>query len=237
MDSPSRCAAVDAPLSGGASTWTRPAQSRAGAHGSVRARSRGGARRTRTGWSTLARSSRGTRSSLVGSDLDKAGRPARSEASDVAAAAESRCDFGFSPRSGASQCASASLEYKPIVAYIGRLDNQKGVHLIDHAIFYALAPGRGVHVARFQSGPGRSMATMASQALPQRPPRRPPGTAVQSRARAFGLCGADLLVMPSMFEPCGLTQLAALKYGTVPIVRVQRAGGHRRRPRLLPCSS
>jgi starch synthase len=31
--------------------------------------------------------------------------------------------------------------------------------------------------------------------------------------------GADLLVMPSMFEPCGLAQMIALKYGTVPIVR------------------
>ena len=31
--------------------------------------------------------------------------------------------------------------------------------------------------------------------------------------------GADMLIVPSLFEPCGLTQMIALKYGTVPIVR------------------
>ncbi len=31
--------------------------------------------------------------------------------------------------------------------------------------------------------------------------------------------GADMVVMPSVFEPCGLAQMTALKYGTVPIVR------------------
>ena len=31
--------------------------------------------------------------------------------------------------------------------------------------------------------------------------------------------GADMVVMPSLFEPCGLAQMMALKYGTVPIVR------------------
>ena len=32
-------------------------------------------------------------------------------------------------------------EYKPIVCYVGRLDRQKGVHLVHHAIFYALEQG------------------------------------------------------------------------------------------------
>jgi starch synthase len=33
------------------------------------------------------------------------------------------------------------------------------------------------------------------------------------------MAGADMLLIPSLYEPCGLTQMYALKYGTVPIVR------------------
>ena len=59
------------------------------------------------------------------------------------------------------------------------------------------------------------------QTLAQRHPQK---VAVQVRilraaVRIWIEAGADMFLMPSRFEPCGLSQLYSLKYGTVPVVR------------------
>jgi starch synthase len=110
-------------------------------------------------------------------------------------------------------------EFKPIVAYVGRLDTQKGVHLIHHAIFFALE--QGAQFVLLGSSPDEKISSHfwhLKRFLNDNPDVH---LELQFNTELAQLvyAGADLLVMPSMFEPCGLTQLIALKYGTVPIVR------------------
>ena len=125
-------------------------------------------------------------------------------------------------------------EYKPIVAYVGRLDAQKGVHLIHHAIFYALA--QGAQFVLLGSSPDPAISAHFWHLKHHLNDHPDVHLELQFSPELAHLvyAGSDLFVMPSMFEPCGLAQQIALKYGTVPIVRaMRRAGRHDRRPRPL----
>ena len=112
-----------------------------------------------------------------------------------------------------------SHNYKPIVAYVGRLDSQKGVHLIHHAIFYALA--RGAQFVLLGSSPDPAIGSHFWHLKHHLNDHPDVHLELQFSPELAHLvyAGADMLVMPSLFEPCGLAQLIALKYGTVPIVR------------------
>jgi starch synthase len=108
---------------------------------------------------------------------------------------------------------------KPIVAYVGRLDAQKGVHLIRHALFHALA-----HDAQFVllgSSPELGINDYfwhLKHDLNDNPDcHLEIGFDEELAHRIYA--GADIFIVPSNFEPCGLTQLIALRYGTVPVVR------------------
>ncbi len=77
---------------------------------------------------------------------------------------------------------------KPIVAFIGRLDPQKGLELVRHAIFYALEQRRPVRAAGLQPGPGHQRRLLGPQAHAQRQPRLPPGDRLRRGAGAPDLC-------------------------------------------------
>ncbi|MGK7938474.1 MAG: glycogen synthase GlgA [Xenococcaceae cyanobacterium] len=108
---------------------------------------------------------------------------------------------------------------KPIIAYIGRLDQQKGVHLVHHAIYYAL--NRGAQFVLLGSATESSINSWfwhEKYYLNNNPDVHLELGFNEELAHLI-YAGADMMVVPSNYEPCGLTQLISLKYGTVPIVR------------------
>jgi len=108
---------------------------------------------------------------------------------------------------------------KPLIAFIGRLDEQKGIPLIRHGLFYALSHGAQFVLLGTSPDP-RINADFLSV---KKQLGDNPDCAVELRfdeeLAHLIYAGADFMIVPSLFEPCGLTQLIALKYGTVPIVR------------------
>jgi starch synthase len=108
----------------------------------------------------------------------------------------------------------------PVVAYVGRLDEQKGMPLVHHALFYTLARG-GQFVLH---GDAHHHDAISShfwhlKAYLNDNPDCHLEIGYREELAHLIYAGADLLVVPSMFEPCGLAPLIAMRYGTVPVVR------------------
>lgn len=112
-----------------------------------------------------------------------------------------------------------ALDPKPLVAVVSRLDRQKGAPLIRHTIDFVLA-----HGAQFVLL-GSATETALHETFRDIKVRTAdnPDCHLElhyDEALAHGIyAAADLLVIPSVYEPCGLTQLIAMKYGVVPVVR------------------
>lgn len=102
---------------------------------------------------------------------------------------------------------------EPLVAVISRLDAQKGIELITTS----LDEFKGMQLAVLGSGDPRYEWLLAEAGASR------PNIAVKlvfsdDLARLL-YAGADIFLMPSRYEPCGLGQMMALAYGTVPVVR------------------
>lgn len=133
-------------------------------------------------------------------------------------------NYSVQDRAGKAECKARlqqelGLEVRddrPLMVMVTRLTRQKGMDLVTYALDRILSGG--IQVAVLGTGDteyenalryfeGKYPGTMAARI--QFDP------ALSQRMYA----GADLFLMPSLFEPCGLSQMIAMRYGTLPIVR------------------
>ena len=107
----------------------------------------------------------------------------------------------------------------PLISCVARLVPQKGLDLIRHCLLSSQVWGKLVRAARNLPRPPNSSGVCRLGKSVSRPPKYPPYLALNQGGLTHQIfAGSDMFIVPSLFEPCGLTQLIALKYGTVPIV-------------------
>jgi starch synthase len=108
----------------------------------------------------------------------------------------------------------------PVVGMVTRLAYQKGVDVLAAALPAMMRPDLQFVVL----GSGETWANFVYGDLPNRFPGKAASFIGFDEARAHRVyAGSDLFLMPSRYEPCGLGQLSAKRYGALPIVR--RTGG------------
>jgi starch synthase len=131
-------------------------------------------------------------------------------------------DYGPDAMAGKSVCRQKLLDTVgwgdtgvPIVGVVTRLVEQKGIDILLDTVRYAdLMPFRLVMLGsgeKWLADYARHLATEVPQTVAFH----------DGYDVAFGheiFAGADLLAMPSRFEPCGLAQMQAMEYGTIPVV-------------------
>ena len=111
----------------------------------------------------------------------------------------------------------------PLVTVVSRLTAQKGLPLIKHAMHRAQE--RGAQFVLLGSAPDPKVQAEFQSLASQFSHGNKVRLVMQFNEPLSHLmyAGADIIVVPSMFEPCGLTQMIAMRYGTVPVVR--KTGG------------
>ncbi len=118
------------------------------------------------------------------------------------------------------ECGLASAKRTPLFAVVSRLDPQKGLDLV-----LELAPRLLQDAAQLVVlGNGDAKLHREFEELARRFPEQiyyRPGFDEAFAHRVYGAC--DAFLMPSRFEPCGLGQLIAMRYGALPVVT--RTGG------------
>lgn len=109
----------------------------------------------------------------------------------------------------------------PLLGIVSRLTGQKGFDVVAEPLALALREGKFQLIVQ---GSGERRIERLFHGLRDRFPRQVRFQTKFDNGLAHWIqASSDFFLMPSKYEPCGLTQMYALKYGTVPIVR--KTGG------------
>ena len=135
--------------------------------------------------------------------------------------------YGIEELRGKMQCrkilskkAAFAKEKQPIAAIISRLSSQKGVDLVLSSIDALVAMGMNLIVL----GKGEVAYERLFQKAAETHKRKVyVNIGFEESLAHLIYAGSDFFLMPSQYEPCGLGQLIAMRYGTVPIAR--KTGG------------
>jgi len=118
------------------------------------------------------------------------------------------------------ECGLDGQTAAPLFSLVSRLTEQKGLHLVAEVVTAIVE--RGGQLVVLGSGDAAIEAAFAAAAKAH--PRQVALRQGYDEALSHRIFAAsDVTLVPSRFEPCGLTQLYALKYGSLPLVR--RTGG------------
>ena len=133
--------------------------------------------------------------------------------------------YGKADMTGKQQCKQALLEElslesalmeKPLAGMVTRLFSQKGIELVIEAMPEIMKKGMGfVLLGNGEESFARELRKLSQEYPGQFRFEEDFNDPLAHRIMA----GADILCVPSLYEPCGLTQMYALQYGTIPVVR------------------
>lgn len=105
----------------------------------------------------------------------------------------------------------------PLFGYVGRLDHQKGVDLLLEVVQKFLKDFNAQFVL-VGSGDG-GYEKFAEKLAKEFPGKVGAHTYANFTLPKLVFAGSDIMLMPSRFEPCGIVQMEAMRYGAIPIVR------------------
>ena len=116
-------------------------------------------------------------------------------------------------------CADLGLqpsEKAPLLGMVTRLTSQKGIDLVIEGLEWLMEMNFSLAVL----GTGELWAEQAFLEAAKKYPHQVSVTISYDDSQARRIfAGADVFLMPSLFEPCGLAQMMAMRYGAVPLVR------------------